>query len=50
MTKKIQEKEDNYGHIICMLQVTYREYKFLFIPVIVGAMGAILIDLKCKDL
>ena len=46
MTKKIQEKEDNYGLLIHMLQVTYTEYKFSFIPVIVGAMGTILIDLK----
>ena len=46
VTKKIQEKEDNYGLLIHMLQVTYTEYKFSFIPVIVGAMGTILIDLK----
>ena len=46
MTKKIKEKEDNYGLLIHMLQVTYTEYKFSFIPVIVGAMGTILIDLK----
>lgn len=44
--KKIQEKEDNYELFIHMLQVTYTEYKFPFIPVIVGAMGAIPIDLK----
>ena len=29
-----------------MLQETYPEYRFLFIPVIVGAMGAMPIDLK----
>ena len=29
-----------------MLQVTYPEYRFSFIPVIIGAMGAIPIDLK----
>ena len=46
VTKKIQEKEDNYELFIHMLQVTYTEYKFPFIPVIVGAMGAIPIDLK----
>ena len=46
MTKKIQEKEDNYGPLIFMLQVTYPEYRFLFIPVIVGAMGAIPIDVN----
>ena len=46
VTKKIQEKEDNYAPPICMLQVTYPEYRFSFIPVILGAMGAIPIDLK----
>ena len=46
MTKKIQEKEDNYEPLIHMLEVTYHVYRFSFIPVIVGAMGAIPIDLK----
>ena len=46
VTKKIQEKESNYGPLIRMLQVIYPEYRFSFIPVIVGAMGAIPIDLK----
>ena len=46
VTKKIQEKEDNYGPFIRMLQVTYLEYKFSFIPVIVRAMKAIPIDSK----
>ena len=46
MIKKMQEKEDNYGPLIRMLQETYPEYRFLFIPVIVGAMGAMPIDLK----
>ena len=42
----MQEKEDNYGSLIRMLQETYPEYRFLFIPVIVGAMGVMPIDLK----
>ena len=46
VTKKIQEQEDNYGPVIYMLQVTYPEYRFLFILVTVGAMGAMPIDLK----
>ena len=46
VTKKILEKEDNYGPLICILQVTYSEYRFSFITVIVGAMGAIPIDLN----
>ena len=45
VTKKTQEK-DNYGPLIRMLQVKYPEYKFWFIPVIVGAMRNILLDLK----
>ena len=48
MTKKIQEKEDNYGPLIFMLQVAYPEYRFLFTPVIVGAMGAIPTDVNSK--
>ena len=40
-TKKTQEKEDNYGPLIYMLQVIYPEYKFPFISVIVDTMGAI---------
>lgn len=40
-TKKTQEKEDNYGPLIYMLQVIYSEYKFPFISVIVDTMGAI---------
>ena len=46
VTKEMQEKESNYGPLIRMLQVTYPEYRFSFIPLIVGAMGAIPIDLK----
>ena len=40
-TKKTQEKEDNYGPLIYMLQVIYLEYRFSLISVIVGAMGTI---------
>ena len=46
VTKKMLEKEDNYGPLICILQVTYSEYRFSFITVTVGAMGAIPIDLN----
>ena len=46
VTKKIQEKKDNYGPLICILQEIYPEYKFSFIPVIIGAMGATLINCK----
>ena len=46
VTKKIKEKEDNYGPLIRKLQVTYPGYRFSFFPVIIGAMEAITIDLK----
>ena len=46
VTEKIQEKEGNYGPLIRMLQVTYPEYRFSFIPVIVGTIAAIPIDIK----
>ena len=38
--------ECDNGPFIVMLQVTYSVNKFAFIPVIIGAMGAIPIDLK----
>ena len=46
VTKKIKEKEDNYGPLIRMLQVKNPEYRFSFIPVIAGAMEAVPINLK----
>ena len=44
--------ECDNGPFLVMLQVTYSVNKFAFIPVIIGAMGAIPIDLKLniKDL
>ena len=44
VTKKIQEKDDK-PILIPMLQVTYLPRRFLFVSVIVVAMGAIPIDL-----
>ena len=38
VTKKTQEKEENFGPLIHMLQVMYPEYIFLFIPIILDAM------------
>lgn len=46
MTKKIQEKEDNYRPFLRMLQVTYPGYKFSFIPAVVGGMGTKPLDIK----
>ena len=41
VSKKVQEKEDNYGPLLRAMQLTYPEYKFTFTPVIVGALGKI---------
>ena len=41
VSKKVQEKEDNYGPLLRATQLTYPEYKFMFLPIIVGALGTI---------
>ena len=41
VSKKVQEKEDNYGPLLRAMQLTYPEYKFTFTPIIVGALGKI---------
>ena len=41
VTKKIKEKEDNYGPLIRMLQVKNPEYRFSFIPAVVDAKEVI---------
>ena len=46
VTKKIQEKEDNYGPLLRAMQITYPEYRFSFVPIIVGALGTIPKELK----
>ena len=46
VTKKIQEKEDNYGPLLRAMQITYPEYRFSFVPIVVGALGTIPKELK----
>eukprot|EP00106_Octopus_bimaculoides_P020898 XP_014788340.1 PREDICTED: uncharacterized protein LOC106882245 [Octopus bimaculoides] len=36
---KISEKEDTYTELLRNLQLLYLDYKFRFIPVIIGALG-----------
>ena len=45
VTKKTQEKKDNYGPLMRMLQLMYPDYTFTFIPVIIGALCTIPKDL-----
>ena len=37
--KKIAEKTDNYSPLIRNLQIMYSQYRFMFGPIIVGALG-----------
>ena len=37
VSKKAKEKEDNYGPLLRALQLMSDDYKFTFIPIIVGA-------------
>ena len=46
VTKKIQEKEDNYGPLLGAMQITSPEYRFSFVLIIVGALGKIPKELK----
>ena len=39
--KKVSEKENIYGPLIRSMQLLYSDYKFEFIPIIVGALGSI---------
>ena len=41
VVKKVAEKENIYGPLIRNMQLMYKEYKFSFIPIIVGALGTI---------
>ena len=45
VTKKTQEKEENYGPLMRMLQLMCPDYTFTFMPVIIGALGMIPKDL-----
>ena len=41
VSKKVSEKENIYGPLIHSMQLLYPDYKFEFIPIIVGALGSI---------
>ena len=37
--QKINEKLENYGPLVCKLQIMYPEYKFQVAPIVTGTMG-----------
>ena len=41
VSKKASEKESIYGPLICSMQLLYPDYKFEFIPIIVGTLSSI---------
>ena len=41
VSKKVSEKENIYGPLIRSMQLLYPDYKFEFIPIIVGTLGSI---------
>ena len=41
VVKKGTDKENIYGPLIRNMQLMYKDYKFTFIPIIVGALGTI---------
>ena len=41
VSKKVSEKENIYGPLIRSMQLLYPDFKFEFIPMIVGALGSI---------
>ena len=45
VTRKAPEKLENYGLLIRILQLTHPNYKFLFVPIIIGALGTVPKDL-----
>ena len=38
ITKKVEEKLNNYGPLICNLQIMYPQYKFQMVPIFIGAL------------
>ena len=46
ISKKIAKNTDTYGLLIWNLQVMYPQYRFMFIPIIVGAFGCVPKSLK----
>ena len=41
VSKKVKEKEDHYGPLIRAMNIMYPEYKFVFVPIVVGALGTV---------
>ena len=41
VSKKVQEKEDHYGPLIRAMNIMYPDYKFVFVPIVVGALGTV---------
>ena len=39
VTKKVEEKLNNYGPLISNLQIMYPHYKFQMVPIVIGALG-----------
>ena len=46
MTRKTNEKLQKYAPLLANLQMIYNDYKFEMIPIIIGAFGFVLNDLK----
>ena len=46
ISKKIAEKTGNYGPLIRKLQIMYPQYRFMFVPIIVGTFGWVPKSLK----
>ena len=38
---KINEKENIYGPLIRNMQLMYKDYTFMFVPIIIGALGTV---------
>ena len=41
ITKKVEQKLNNYGPLIRSLQIMYPQYKFQMVPIVIGALGYI---------
>ena len=47
ITKKVEEKLNNYGPLIHNLQIMYPHYKFQIVPIVIGALGCVP---KCSEM
>ena len=45
VTEKAVEKLENYGPLIRTLQLAHPNYKFSFVPIIIGSLGTVPNDL-----